>query len=165
MKKGDFSDFLGIILLVIVLVLILVFNRMRSIGSNMMQTDSSIKDTQNIFYSNAAVKFLYVTEKGITNAELLGSYACYGERIISYGPYLGDIDAVNAVKNTLDNMIGKDAWKLEIALGTNNVCFMSDGVISEGSCTSFGKDYVSYFFIFPLPCKREFGSGKIIIEG
>ncbi|MBN2421996.1 hypothetical protein JXB41_02115 [Candidatus Woesearchaeota archaeon] len=174
MKRSQGSEFLGIVFLVVVLVVILLFNKIGSAGQNVIQTEKSMSDFKNIFVISSATKFQYITEKGISINELMGDYVCYRKEETDYGPVIGKINLVDIIRLNLDNMLGKNNWKLEL---NKSACITSDYLggywypfdeaqnhHKNETCSMFSdREYITFEFIFPLACRVEMSEGRIII--
>ncbi|MFH0876104.1 MAG: hypothetical protein V1859_09280 [archaeon] len=161
-KKAQSSEFMGIILLVVILVVILLFSRLYSGGKIVSETQRTVEDSNSLFINTGTSKFQFVTEKGVSMNELMGTYSCYGDDISYYGPGIGYINIFSALRKTLNNYFMETKWKLEI---DEKACLTStDQTRVLGKCSPpTGKEYVSFEFFFSLPCRQEVGKGKIYV--
>ena len=170
-KKGQGSEFFGVVFLIIILVIALLFNKIINAKRGVSKTEETLQNYQNIYITTSVTKFPYITEKGIPINELMGNYVCYSKKIYDYGPNLGKIDMIKTIKETLNQTFGSGNWKMEL---NKSVCITSENEIGyfepEGpsdakTCTTFsGEEFVIYEFLYPLPCRVDFGSGKIYIK-
>jgi hypothetical protein len=168
-KKAQGSEFIGMVMLVVILVIILLFFKVNLEREKVINTEYEIKQFKNIFITSSVTKFPYITEKGVSINELMGDYVCYRKEEVYYGPKIGQINIVEIIRRTLNQTFGPNNWKLEL---NESVCITSKNRLgywlpdtTKVKCTPFSdKEYVNYEFLFPLPCKIETGKGKIYIS-
>ncbi|MBU0757467.1 MAG: hypothetical protein KKF44_05350 [Nanoarchaeota archaeon] len=166
MKKAQGSEFLSVVLMVIVLVIILLFSRVKQSRDNIYDTQGLMTKGKNVFLTTSITKFPYITEKGISINELMGTYVCYDNTEPFYGPTIGTIDLIATIRKNLDSIFRKGQWKLEIG---EKACITSDDFIgppdtAPSKCTQFqNEEFISYDLVFPLPCSQEISTGKIIL--
>jgi hypothetical protein len=164
-KKGQSQEFIGIAILVLVLTLIVMFNKIGSDRARLGQMETTQADSSNIWVSTSATKFSFITEKGIPISELLGDYVCYEDQIydnglkVDYGVTIGTIDIDATIRRELDKIYEPDKWLLDI---DERACIDSKEFKRE-KCNPIGKEYYSFEFMFPRPCDQDMSRGKIYI--
>ena len=158
-KTGQTSEFIGITLLVIVLVIILMFSKLNQGRSRLIRTEDSVSEFKNIFIATSVTKFPYITDKGVSINEMMGAFMCYKQEKVDYGE-LGEIEVIDFPRQQLNELYGEGNWRLEL---DGSYCIDSESLKPE-KCDFFKKEYVTYEFYFALPCKIAINYGKIYLS-
>lgn len=158
-KKAQTPEFIGIILLIIVLAIFAMFARVNTSSVYVRESQESLQEYQTNRFLLISKVFPYITANTIPVEQLLGVYICYGNETVNYG--FGEINITLEIRNILDQAVGEDMWALQIG---ENTCFKSK-TKQQGKCTlPSGKPFKAHEFAFGLPCKVEIGRGILFVE-
>jgi len=158
MRLGQMSEFMGVVFLAVIIVMVLLLSRLSHDRSRLTKTEVSLKATYNRYVTSVVAKFPFVTEKGVTLGQLMGTYVCYRNDTVSYGPVIGEIVIGKAVARHIDSMMEPNKWRISI----DGACIDSAGLMPN-ACPEETGEYVKFEFVFPLPCSTGVGGGWISI--
>ncbi len=170
MKRGQGSEFISIILLVVLLVTLLLVAKLSSAKRGIAETEIVVDDYSDRYVFGSSTKFPFITEKGIPINEMLGVYYCYNKTVADYGDLVGTIDIDNAIVKTLDLYYEPGKWNLEIG---GYACLDSSGLTGPPNvpadtitrCPGFpGKEYEVRHVVYPLPCRIGMGTARLMIQ-
>ncbi|MCX6710455.1 MAG: hypothetical protein NTV63_05925 [Candidatus Woesearchaeota archaeon] len=160
-RMAQSSEFIGIAILVVAIVLISIITRMQAAGSMASRAESILKGFRIAGVSTTAAAIPYSTISGIPLEELLGVYSCYGKETADYGAF--KVNITNATRNIFDSIYGKNSWALILKEeGIDSYpLFLSSDEKSKSGEPGFSP-YLSYDFRFPKPCKEGFKGAGIL---
>ena len=157
-KKGQMAIFLSIAVIIILLTLVLFFDRIRSTRYAVSRTSSSIQDYRDVYTKTAPYLFPQITVNEYSLSRLFGYYSCYHEINFELSGY--NYHLVQDTQRELDNFFEKDQWLLEL---NKSLCIDSNSY-SEGVCKQpYRKNIYTYEFMYPLPCRTDHADGLIYL--
>jgi hypothetical protein len=158
-KKAQTPEFIGIIILVIVIAVFAMFARVNSSSTAVRESEETLREYQTLRFLLISKVFPYVTINNIPIEQLLGVYMCYNNETVDYGS--GAINITQGIKGTLDYAVGQDLWALQIG---DTIC-MKSKTIEPGQCTiPSNKKYKAHEFAFGLPCFVGVKKGILFAE-
>ena len=158
-KKAQTPEFIGIILLIIVLAIFTMFARVNTSSLYVRESQESLTEYQTNRFLLISKVFPYITANNIPIEQLLGVYICYGNETVNYG--LGEINITLEIRNILDLAIGENMWALQIG---NNTCIKSK-TKEQGQCMlASNKRFKANEFAFGLPCMVKIEKGTLFVE-
>ena len=158
-KKAQTPEFIGIILLIIVLAIFAMFARVDTSSIYVRESQESLREYQTNRFLLIAKVFPYITANNVPIEQLLGVYMCYGNETVDYG--LGEINIISEIRQILDQAVGEDTWALQIG---ENTCIKSK-TKQQGKCTiPSDKPFKAHEFAFGLPCEVRIERGTLFVE-
>jgi hypothetical protein len=159
MRKAQISEIITIVIILLVLLIFTVMSRLSLLESSVSRAENTAAKAKISGISTTGSVLPYITVKGIPLEELIGVYSCYGDQEINYGN--GKIDIVLEIISAFDAIYGRNKWAVSI-IGDNSVFIDSEGV-SDREIPDF-KNFISYDFVYPKPCKvGEKASGILFV--
>jgi hypothetical protein len=163
MKKAQISEFLAIVMMVIVIVLFVIFNKLSSTKSAIDETEKMTTDFENENMWQGANVLMLTKIDGVHMSEMIGIMACHKTDEISFSQNQ-KINISELIFITLDDYYGKDRWSLEIHESNATSCIGGAGYANQGKCgLPDGVDVKAFNFLFPLTCKVGYGEGIIYV--
>ena len=154
--KAQLSEFISIIVLVMIIVVFVMLNRLSSSSAIVGQGESAMQEYKRTYTGLTSIIFPAITINGTPIGEILGISTCYNTAIVDFG--LGEINLTKEVKLKLDGLLGKDAWLLQI----DQRCFSSNGLAQEKCSPSESMSVVDIFY--PLPCQQKSAEGRLFVK-
>lgn len=158
-KKAQTPEFIGIILLIIVLAIFAMFARVNTSSIYVRESQESLREYQTNRFLLTAKIFPYITANNVPIEQLLGVYMCYGNETVNYG--LGEVNITLEIRDILDQAVGEDMWALQIG---DNTCVKSK-TKEQGKCIMpSDRPFKAHEFAFGLPCVVRIERGTLFVE-
>jgi hypothetical protein len=147
-KKAQASEYIGIVILVLVVVTFALFGNVGTAGLFERESYKMVGEYQLHRFLIVSKIFPQITVNRIPIEQLLGVYACYGDDTVDYGAW--EVEISKEITEVLDIAIGNGLWSLQIS---DSTCITSDSITQLQCTLSTDKAYMSHEFMFALPCK------------
>ncbi len=108
-KRGQASEFLAIVLLLLIITVFALLTKLSHINNQVSQTKEVIKTIKSSDIQLMGNTLPRLTVQGVSFSQLLGDLNCYGNDSISYGDSI-DINLTDELRKTLDAAYGKNNW-------------------------------------------------------
>ncbi|MFH1398709.1 MAG: hypothetical protein ABIG95_01200 [Candidatus Woesearchaeota archaeon] len=154
MKKAQAMEFIGIIMLLVVVAVFALFSRVTSSSQFVEQSEEALSQYQQYRFALISKVFPYITMGNIPVEQLLGVYMCYGNKTTDYG--MGKIDIISNITWVMDTALDQE-WQIQVG----NKCLKA-GTILEESCKLPSAELMSQSFVFKLPCNNSFARAVIM---
>ncbi|MBN1156507.1 hypothetical protein JXA85_02750 [Candidatus Woesearchaeota archaeon] len=163
MRKAQMSEFLGIMMMVIVIVLFVVFNKLSMTSAQVQKAEEMGSDFENKNMWQGTNVLMMAKVDGMHMSELIGIMVCHNNDVLS----LSENQKINISKLiiiTLDDYYGESRWSLEMHESDNIGCISSQGYSIDERCSlPEYNDVKSFNFLFPLTCEINYGEGVIYV--
>jgi len=159
MKKAQMSEFMSIIILVIILVAALIITKINSYQTSSKQIEESLSNYRLTYILTTSTLFPYLTVEGEKIGLLLGRYSCYRNEVMT-GRTGDPIYFFPTVREKLDEIYGQDMWAIEL---NAEMCITSTDIF--GSVCHIDPEYTYYSFdmLISTPCTYEDITGVLSI--
>ena len=153
------SEFMSIIILVIVLVAALIITKINSFQTSSKQIEETLSNYRLTYILTTSTLFPYLTIEGEKIGLLLGRFACYMNEEMT-GRSGNKIFFFPTVRDKLDEIYGQDMWSIEI---DSKICITSSDFF--GSACHIDPEYTYYSFdmLISTPCTYEDITGVLSI--
>ncbi len=116
MSKGQFSDILAFIFLVVMVTFFIIFIRLSTVPA-LAGTVGTVVEAHETKYLRAGTNVVFFSTEarsGKPIMELLGLAAYGGNRTVDMGRYIGRIDVGKEIEKRMDAVFGKGKWYMEV---------------------------------------------------
>jgi len=159
MKRAQMSEFLSIMVLIILLVVGLVIFKINSQMTATKQLEQTLSNYRATYILTTSTLFPYVTIEGEKLGLLIGRYACYqNSTMVSRSGT--KIYFFQAIRERLDQIYDVDNWAVEI---NNQLCITSKDTYATRCEIISNRKYFTFDILVSVPCEYEDIRGLLYI--
>ncbi len=161
MKKAQITEFISMMLMVIVIVIFVMFNRLGSTRTAIDEAERLGNDFENENMWQGANVLMLTKISGMDMSELIGIMVCNKVDVVTTSKNQ-KINISELTFKVLNNYYGQERWALELYRNGDAVC-LKEGHREQKCDLPSGDDIKAFNFLFPLPCGTGFGEGVVYV--
>ena len=160
MKKSQMSEFIAIVIFIIVLIVALIIFRVNSQQTKAKQLEISLTNYRTTYILTTSSIFPYLTIERESLGILLGRYICYYNATMT--SHTGNnIYFFKAVREKMDRIYDKDMWAIEL---DRQICITSYDVFATKCYMEPSVKFYTFDMLLSIPCRYKDATGMLYIK-